>query len=109
MDEEAQRRAARNELLFRETNEAIERRQWPDDPEKVVRFRCECAHPDCTEAVEMSLADYERVRACPRRFLVVASHVLPEIETVVGATDSYTVVEKREKAGEIADAADPRS
>ena len=109
MREETQRSVARNEVLFRETNEAIERGQWPGEPDKVVRFRCECSQPDCGEAVEVSLAEYERVRESPRRFLVVRGHEVPEIETVVERADMFAVVEKDDAAGELADATDPRA
>jgi hypothetical protein len=66
MDDETQRRAARNESLFRETNEAIERGHWPNEPDKLVRFRCECARLECSEAVSLTLAEYEQVRSGPR-------------------------------------------
>jgi hypothetical protein len=107
--DEATRRIARNELLFRETNEAIERGQWPGEPDKIVRFRCECSRLECGEAVEVSLAEYEAVRESPRHFLLLAGHDLPEIETVVRRTASFVVVEKRDAAGELAAANDPRN
>lgn len=108
MESEEQRRVARNEALFRETNEAIERGQWRDDARKQIRFRCECSRLDCGEAVEATLAEYEHVRSFPRRFLVLAGHELPEVETVVSGTDRYVVVEKKGEAGEVAAATDPR-
>lgn len=108
MNEEAERRLARNEALFRETNEAIERGQWPGDPQKLVRFRCECSRLECNEAVELTLVQYEQVRASPRRFVVVAGHQVPEIETVVGGEGDHLIVEKVEAAGATAAATDPR-
>ncbi len=108
MNDESERRLARNEALFRETNEAIERGQWRDDPAKRVRFRCECSRLDCNEAVEITLARYEQVRQSPRRFVVVGGHEMPEIETVVSREDGCAIVEKRDVAGETAAAADPR-
>jgi hypothetical protein len=107
--EEAQRRVAQNEVLFRDTNEAIARGQWPGEPNKIVRFRCECSQLDCGEAVELSLARYERVRAFPRRFLLAPGHDRPEIETVVSRTDGCVIVEKQDAAGELAAATDPRA
>lgn len=98
----------RNESLFRETNEAIERGQWPNEPDKLVRFRCECARMECSEAVLLTLAEYEQVRSEGRRFLVVPGHELPEIEFVVSSNDRYSVVEKRTAAGQEAEAEDPR-
>jgi hypothetical protein len=108
MDHESERRLARNEGLFRETNEAIERGQWPNDPAKLVRFRCECSRMDCSQAIEITLAEYERVRDAPRRFVVVPGHEMVEIETVVSRASGHVVVEKRDVAGETAEATDPR-
>jgi hypothetical protein len=108
MNDESERRLARNEALFRETNEAIERGQWRDDPGKLVRFRCECSRLDCNEAVGVTLARYEEVRQSPRRFMLAVGHEIPEIETVVSREDDYVIVEKRSAAGETAEATDPR-
>jgi hypothetical protein len=108
MNDESERRLARNEALFRETNEAIERGQWGDDPAKPVRFRCECSRMNCNEAVEATLAEYEEVRQFPRRFIVADGHDMPEIETVVRREASFVVVEKRSAAGDTAAASDPR-
>ena len=108
MDHESERRLARNEGLFRETNEAIERGQWPNDPAKLVRFRCECSRMDCGEAVEITLAEYEHVRDDPRRFMVFPGHETVEIESVVSRASSHVIVKKRDAAGETAEATDPR-
>jgi hypothetical protein len=108
MDHYSERRLARNEALFRETNEAIERGQWRNDPAKPVRFRCECSRMDCSEAVEITLAEYERVRDAPRRFVVAPGHERVGIETVVSHADDHVIVEKRNAAGEAAEATDPR-
>ncbi|MGH3265936.1 MAG: hypothetical protein ACRDNS_28540 [Trebonia sp.] len=107
--DEAQRRMARNEALFRETNEAIERGQWPGESEKVRRFRCECSNLGCSEAVEVTLGDYEQVRAAPRRFVVAVGHVARDVEDVVATTDRYMVIEKKGAAGQLAEATDPRA
>jgi hypothetical protein len=108
VSESVQARVGRNESLFRKTNEAIERGQWGDDPAKPIQFRCECARLECNLPVEVSLAEYERVRAFPRRFIVSPGHQLPEFEKVVDHTDRYVVVEKIDGAGEAAEAADKR-
>ena len=107
--DELERRLASNEAVFREVNEGIERGQWPGDADKRVGFRCECARLGCNLIVELTLADYERVRAHPRHFLLIAGHELPDIETVIERTSEYVIVEKRDEAGQTAAAADPRS
>jgi hypothetical protein len=109
MDERIQGRVARNEALFREVNEAIERGQWPDEEDSPTAFRCECARLECNELVSLTPREYERVRATPRRFLVIAGHEVPELEAVVETGSDYIVVEKRDEAGRLAEARDPRT
>ena len=108
MDEGVQRRIAANEALFREVNEAIERGVWPGEEDAVAAFRCECASLDCNQLVSITPREYERIRTHPRRFLVLPGHQLEGVDTVVSATDGYLVIEKRDEAGRLADASDPR-
>jgi hypothetical protein len=106
-------RAARNEDRFRKLNEAIEpmnaAQAWfePSMPDWV----CECANESCTEAVTLTVADYEAVRADPTRFLVAPSpdHVMGEVERVVERHERYWVVEKGGSAGELTEVLDERS
>jgi|SRR5579875_3445621 len=110
MDESRlQERMARNESLFREANEAIARGLWPGEEGRRVPFRCECARLDCRVAVELTVRDYEAVRAHPRRFIVAPGHVFPEIEAVVEPAAEHLVVEKQGEAGAVAEATDPRA
>ena len=108
MNEESERKLARNEALFRETNEAIERGLWPGEERGLVRFRCECARLDCREVIEIALSDYESVRKHPRRFIVIDGHVVPEIEKVIERNGPYLVIEKQGNGGDEADELDPR-
>jgi len=102
-------RAARNEALFREVNERVERlgRDWRVDGEP-TRFVCECADGECTETVVVPLDVYEDVRAHPRRFLIRPGHEHGELETIVAQTGDYAVVEKTGGAGRVAEQTDPR-
>jgi hypothetical protein len=109
MDEETERRVARNEALLREVNESIERGRWPGDDNKPLRFRCECSSLECNEMVAMTRGEYEHVRRDGRRFALRAGHEIPEVESVVETREGYIVVEKRDGAGEIAQQLDPRS
>jgi hypothetical protein len=108
MDEETERRVARNEALLREVNESIERGRWPGDDDKPLRFRCECSSLECNENVMMTRAEYEEVRRNGRRFALRPGHELPEYETVVDTREGYILVEKKDEAGEIAEQLDPR-
>jgi hypothetical protein len=57
----------------------------------------------------MTLAEYERVREKPTRFMTVPGHEDPSLEQIVDVNDRYVIVEKR--TGDPAQAAlegDPR-
>jgi hypothetical protein len=109
MNEGLQQRIGRNESVFRDVNDAIEQGRWPGEEERAVAFRCECGRLGCNRLIEISLGEYRRVRAHPRRFFVVVDHDIPEAETIVETHERYVVVEKRGEAGAAAEAADPRS
>jgi hypothetical protein len=108
MNDRAERRVGRNQSLFRETNDAIERGLWPGEERGPVRFRCECAALDCQGVVGLPLAEYETIRSNPRRFVVLPGHDQPEVETVVEQFDGYTIVEKYGVAAREAETEDPR-
>jgi hypothetical protein len=109
MSEDVERRLASNEDVFRDVNEGIVRGQWPGDPQAPIGFRCECARLGCNVLVALTLAQYEAVRANPRRFVIVSGHELPEVEVVVERHGGYSVVEKVGAAGDEAERQDPRS
>jgi hypothetical protein len=73
-----------------------------------MAFRCECAALGCNLLLEVTLADYEAIRAEPRHFVVAPGHEIPAVETVVRREHGYLVVEKVGDAGVVADATDPR-
>jgi hypothetical protein len=109
IDEEAEKRLAANEAVFRNVNEGIERGQWPGDESQPIGFRCECARLGCNALVEISVREYEHVRSKPRRFVMLAGHEMPAVEEVVERCDGYLIVEKRGRAAGRADELDPRS
>ena len=85
---------ARTESLFREVNERIAESAERFDAEE-TKFVCECADATCTERVEATLAEYERVREDGARFLLVNGHEDERAETVVHADGDRAVVEKQ--------------
>ncbi|HEX4187044.1 MAG TPA: hypothetical protein VHY83_04015 [Solirubrobacteraceae bacterium] len=109
MERELQGRVAKNETLFREVNEAIERGQYPGEQDSPTAFRCECASLDCNDLISLTPREYERVRSEPRRFVLRPGHEIAEVESIVSTGDGYVVVEKRDEAGRLAEASDPRS
>ena len=78
--------------LFREVNERIAAItgtwQWED----VQGFLCECARADCTEAVELTRAQWEAIRALPSHYVTVPGHERPGVERVIERRDSFVVV-----------------
>jgi hypothetical protein len=102
-------RIGKNEAIFREVNERIEAGQLPADTDQRAAFCCECAQLGCNALVEMTIAEYEHVRAHPRRFLVAHGHQIDDAERVVESTGGYIVVEKIGDAGKVAQSSDPRS
>jgi hypothetical protein len=103
-----QRRAAANEATIRDVNEGIERGQWPGEEDSPVGFRCECARLGCNQLVELTVREYEEIRANPRRFVVVPGHQFRDVETVVESRPGYIIVEKLDQAAEVAERHDPR-
>ena len=101
-------RAAQNEVLFRSVNEQIER-LGRDTDQQYLQFVCECSNGECTDSLQLTLGEYEEVRADGRRFAIVPGHLTEQIEHVVRTTDRYLVVEKDTPAAvEIAETTDPR-
>jgi hypothetical protein len=109
LSESFERRVGFNEATFRLINECIEQGDGGLLEPKLVGFRCECARLGCTTILELPCADYEAVRAHPRRFLIAPGHDVPETEEVVDRRGSYDVIEKFGEAGRVAAATDPRS
>jgi hypothetical protein len=101
-------RAAQNETLFRSVNEQIEK-LGRESTERYVHFVCECSSVSCTEQIQLTIGEYEAVRAEGRWFAILPGHLTEEIEHVVRTTDRYLVVEKdTPDAARIADFSDPR-
>jgi hypothetical protein len=110
--EDRQKRAAKDQSLFREVNERV--RDMNESSHVFTTLGdwvCECANDTCAERLTLSSRDYEAVRRHGARFLVAPGdeHVWPDVERVIEMNDDYWVVEKLEHAAEIAQRADPRS
>jgi hypothetical protein len=97
MHEQQARRLASSEALFRSVNEEMVGLNDPFGPvaQRCV-FVCECSRVACAERVELTLAEYARVRDNPRWFifLPLKDHFLPEIERILERNDRYLLVEK---------------
>ena len=110
MGEERERRAGRNEALFREVNERISEMNEGGFPAgETSDFMCECVDAGCTVAVALSTEEYRWIRSVPTRFFVVPGHASGEVEDVVEDFGRYEVVYKQGRAGDVAIATDPRT
>jgi hypothetical protein len=88
-------RMRENEELFRTANERL-LGQIEDTlaSDRRVPFLCECADELCMERMEMTLDDYQRVRANADTFAVLPGHAAEEGEVVVDERGSFHVVRK---------------
>ncbi|HWT93402.1 MAG TPA: hypothetical protein VN238_10430 [Solirubrobacteraceae bacterium] len=96
---ERQARIARNEVVFRRVNEAIE----PADGRQGKRhvFVCECGRLGCTEMIVLSRDEYDAVRTSFDRFVLVPGHEIPDAERVVERREGFIVVQKEGTAREV--------
>ena len=100
--EQSQERAARNEVSFREANEKLGDKRTELGAHGKTPFLCECSDPECTELLQLSFAEYERVRSRANRFVTAVGHDAGS-GRVVEERDGYTVIEKGGVAGRIAE------
>jgi hypothetical protein len=107
-EEAREERLARNEVLFRLVNEAIEQQALEFGGLDSYEFICECARTACFERVSLTLKQYEHVRAEGTRFFVVPGHQDVAVELVVETESGFVIVEKDGHEGVVADLADPR-
>jgi len=98
-------RVARNDATFRDANDSIMGRAKAAEMEGTLPVICECAELACTELLQVTRAEYEQVRADPRRFLTAHGHEDAPGGWVRAVADHgrYVVVEKVGEAGDIAE------
>jgi hypothetical protein len=107
---EREDRIARNEALFRSVNERVRELAGAVVSEaNPLAFVCECGAADCAASVELTIREYESVRADSAQFFVVSGHEVPEVEHVVEHRKHYDVVRKHGDEAQIAKQTDPRS
>jgi len=102
-------RLARNEATFRRINEDIGRGRDAEDDTTLVGFVCECGDEDCSRLIEMTPAEYQRMRRVVTHFVVVNGHEIPLVERIVRREERYAVVEKLPPGDAVARETDPRS
>jgi hypothetical protein len=115
VEDERAVRIGLNEALFREVNERIEELQvgFRQEAQSVEGDKllvvCECGNVDCTERIDVPVAEYERVRSDGSHFLVTPGHEIASVERVIRVAGAYNVVEKDSGlAAALAEQTDPR-
>lgn len=99
-----------HQALRREVNERISsvNHDFHLTAPESMDVMCECVHTSCTGRIQMTVAEYERVRRFPTRFFVKEGHEVSAGERVVAEAAGYVVVEKSGRDGLYAVGADPR-
>jgi hypothetical protein len=88
--------SARDRLVLRDVNDRIAELTGGWNETGVGLFVCECSDQACAEAVEITTAEYERIRADESHFVVFPGHEQPESEGVVERRGRFVVVANRE-------------
>jgi hypothetical protein len=100
--EERERRAARNQLLFRAVNEQILHLTERFQAELLdLDLVCECADPSCIGTVRLELEEFSRIDREQNSFLVIRGHEDVQVEDVVDTRDGYVIVRKQNLAARI--------
>jgi hypothetical protein len=102
-------RLAENEALFRTANERMA--DWEEQHIRAQSelYYCECADPDCRKKVRLRKADYEKVRADSRQFVIVPGHEVKDVETVIEWHEGWAIVKKPHELDPKLERLDPRS
>jgi hypothetical protein len=83
-------RAAMNQMLFRAVNERVkDLNEGFSLVLPVGAWICECSNDTCSERIELSGAEYEKIRSDGARFFVAPSdeHVWADVEVVTDRND----------------------
>jgi hypothetical protein len=92
-----QKRAAKNQSLFRAINERVnDINKTHDLWLRLSDWFCECPGYNCTTRIALTPQQYEAVRANPTHFIVAPSkeHLVPDVERVIQQRERYWVIEK---------------
>jgi hypothetical protein len=100
-----QRRIVCAEVNGRRVNEAIERGRGD---RQHGTFVCECGRVGCTEKLDLTIEEYEAVRASFERFLIAPGHEVAGIDRVTEDHEDYLVAVKQGTAADVAEDTDAR-
>ncbi len=109
MDDDTKRRIGTNEAAFRKVNESLRAGKGLVAADRLFPFRCECGVLGCNRLLELTLPEYEAVRAHATRFFLIDGHEIPEAEHIVERHERFVVIEKESAAAAVATDTDPRA
>jgi hypothetical protein len=93
-----------NEARFRQWNERVaEQVAEIAGDQATFNVACECSSLECTGRITLTPAEYEEIHEDPKHFIVIPGHVASDIESSVLATETFEVVRKHGRAGEVAE------
>lgn len=110
----AERRQIENEMIFRRFNEkvgdqldALDAALIEEDHEDLIRttdlllhLKCECSDENCDARIPIKLSVYQKIHENRSAFIVKPQHQVEEIEKVIKANKTYSVVEKNNSTAE---------
>ena len=96
------RRAAENEVVFRNANQEIERRRAELEVPGFTPFLCECEEERCKSLIFLSQDEYAEARTKPNLFILAPGHKF-RTGKIRASTDRFDLVEKDGLAKELAE------
>jgi len=54
---------------------------------------CECGSDECMTPIEMTLAEYQAVRAGPTRWVISSTHIDATADSVIARRNGYALIE----------------
>ena len=78
---------------FRNANDAIAEQARDRDWEATVPFLCECSDRHCFGRLDLTLAEYEKIRSQPQRYVVCLGHEVPDA-LLMERGNRFAIVEK---------------
>lgn len=100
MDQFAEQRLVKNELIFRAANRKVQKQVQKDhlprnttDTSK-LHFYCECSDFSCRERIVITADEYEKAHKMDKHFIIIAGHENGSVEKVFRETPDFHIVEK---------------
>ncbi len=84
-----------NRQLNQHTESVLSSHTPPEEQDNFkIDFECECSDPDCSQKVNMTLAEYDGLHRSRATFVLAKGHEEPKVDQVRKRLVRFTVVEK---------------